>query len=574
MMHNKLLTDIVQILRGVALVASSAKSSKIASILPWDSSPSIRAAVIAQYKPKEHAYQSINDFTQPQSPKTPVTLPPSHSQKSTTTASPTIQPRQKLNAPPPPASTTQQPQQRRERRVPATPLGRAMGFAGLGMSLIGGTVVDKIADTFSLSSSSSSSSSKAIGAGNAFVTEKNAERLAATLCRMRGAALKLGQMISIQDENVIPPQLQIALERVRAGADIMPKHQLDTVLKSELGSDWRSKVKEFDHIPLGSASIGQVHKAVLHDGRQAVMKIQYPGVAKSISSDVDNLLRLIRLSNLLPKGMFIENAAKVAKKELAMECDYTLEAVAQQRFKKLVASDAWAASHVTVPEVFPELSTDKILTSEFVPGVSIDNLVDMPQEVRDAVGSRLLKLTLKELFEWKFMQTDPNFANFLYFNETDMLHLIDFGAARDFPPDFVSNYLEMVKGCAEHNREEIISRSVTLGFLTGEESKIMLDAHVEAGIVVGLPFSTEGVYDFGQSSDGTLTKRVTELGQIMLRHRLTPPPEDSYSLHRKLSGAFLTCIKLKARVPAKELFYEVYEAHARAASEEEAEMVA
>lgn len=558
---NKLVTDIVQILRGVALVASSAKStSKIANRLPWDPSPSARAASIAQYKPIERADQLIRDFRQPQSPP----LQSSHS--STTTVSPTIQPRQKLHAPLPPTSNTQQPQQRRERRVPSTPLGRAMGFAGLGMSLIGGTVVDKIADTFSLSSSSS----KAIGAGNAFVTEKNAERLAAALCRMRGAALKLGQMISIQDENVIPPQLQMALERVRAGADIMPKHQLDSVLEYELGSDWRSKVKEFDDVPLGAASIGQVHKAVLHDGRQAVMKIQYPGVAKSISSDVDNLLRLISLSNLLPKGMFIENAAKVAKKELAMECDYTLELVAQQRFKKLVASDAWAASHVTVPEVFPELSTDKILTSEFVPGVSIDKLVDMPQEVRDAVGSRLLKLTLKELFEWKFMQTDPNFANFLYYNETDMLNLIDFGAARDFPPDFVSNYIEMVKGCAEHNREEIISRSVTLGFLTGEESKIMLDAHVEAGIVVGLPFSTDGIYDFGHSSDGTLTKRVTELGQIMLRHRLTPPPEDSYSLHRKLSGAFLTCIKLKAKVPAKELFYEVYEAHARgvAVSEE------
>jgi aarF domain-containing kinase len=176
----------------------------------------------------------------------------------------------------------------------------------------------------------------------------------------------------------------------------------------------------------------------------------------------------------------------------------------------------------------------------------------------------LLQLTLKELYEWCYMQTDPNWGNFMYDADTDTLNLIDFGAAKEYPIKFVENYLEMVHACAIGDREEIIHRSIQLGFLTGDESPTMMDAHCEAGITVGAPFRTEGLHHFGGTT--SMTKRVTELGSIMLKHRLTPPPDESYSLHRKLSGAFLACIKLNARVPCKQLFqnarerfYERYE---------------
>lgn len=216
----------------------------------------------------------------------------------------------------PPAAANKRPM--RERRVPASPMGRALGFAGMGATLMLGTLGDAIGRTVggimgpqqgaaAGGSGSGAAAAEGVG-GNAYLTAANAERLANALSRMRGAALKIGQMLSIQDESLIPPQVQAALERVRAGADVMPRRQLEGVLVQELGADWRSKLAEFDPEPRAAASIGQVHAALLHDGRRVAMKVQYPGVARGIVSDIDNLMRLIRLADILPKGLYVENA--------------------------------------------------------------------------------------------------------------------------------------------------------------------------------------------------------------------------------------------------------------------------
>ncbi|XP_020398160.1 protein ABC transporter 1, mitochondrial isoform X2 [Zea mays] len=385
-----------------------------------------------------------------------------------------------------------------------------------------------------------------------FLSDQNAERVALALCRMRGAALKVGQMLSIQDESLVPPPVLAALDIVRQGADVMPRKQLNSVLDAELGPDWSSRLRSFDYEPLAAASIGQVHRAVLKDGSDVVMKIQYPGVADSIESDIENVRLLLTYTNLIPKGLFLDRAMKVAKQELARECDYVLEASNQKRYKELLCdSDGY-----NVPKVIDQLSSRKVLTSEFVPGIPIDKVAQLSQETRNYVGCKLLELTIKELFVFRFMQTDPNWSNFLYDDATRKFNLIDFGAARDFAKHFVDDYLRMVVACANRDRTGVLEMSRRLGFLTGEEPEVMLDAHVQAAFIVGVPFSKPGGHDFRANN---ITHSVSNLGATMLKHRLTPPPDEVYSLHRKLSGAFLACIKIGAVVPCREILFQVYE---------------
>ncbi|KAF9595233.1 hypothetical protein IFM89_038087 [Coptis chinensis] len=343
-----------------------------------------------------------------------------------------------------------------------------------------------------------------------------------------------------------------AFDIVRQGADIMPRSQLDQVLEAELGTNWTSKLLSFDYEPLAAASIGQVHRAVTRDGFQVAMKIQYPGVADSIRSDIKNVKLLLDYTNLLPKGLYLDSAMKVAEEELARECDYELEASNQKRFYDLLSN----TEGFYVPIVIDDILTKRIITTELVTGVPIDKVALLSQETRDYVGKKLLELSLKELFVFRFMQTDPNWSNFLYEERTNVINLIDFGAAREYRKSFVDDYLRMVLACANCDRDAVVEMSQRLGFLTGMESEVMLDTHVQAGFVVGLPFAKPGGFDFRSTN---ITQSISNLGATMLKHRLTPPPDEVYSLHRKLSGAFLACIKLGAIVPCRELLLQVYD---------------
>lgn len=446
----------------------------------------------------------------------------------------------------PSSSSETSAKQMRERAVPSTQFGRMVGFGGLAMRMAFGEAVDRASYAFSGSD------------GPRTISDKNAERLAESLCRMRGAALKLGQMLSIQDEDSIPPSLRKALERVRQGADYMPKRQLEAQLTAQLGENWKDRFKEFDPVPIAAASIGQVHRAVLHNGTVIALKIQYPGVAESIDSDLNNLKTLVRMTNLLPPGLFIDSIIKVASEELREECDYAKEAISQIRYRELILADKVLRKHVNVPEVYTDLCTSRVLATRLIPGVPIDKALSLPQSVRNAIARTTLVLTIRELFEWRFIQSDPNFANFLYDNPSRTVHMIDFGAAREYKKAFVDGYMRLVWAAANQDRDTILQVSKDLGFLTGDESKKFLDAHVEAGLVVGEPFLKKESFDFANSH---LTQRIGQYGGTFMQYRLTPPPSEAYSLHRKLAGAFLLCIKLKANIPCRDILETTFNSY-------------
>lgn len=273
-------------------------------------------------------------------------------------------------------------------------------------------------------------------------------------------------------------------------------------------------------------------------------------MAQSIESDIDNLVGMLKVWDVFPAGMFIDNIVRVAKRELAWEVDYIREAEYTEKFSQMVAP----YSDYRVPQVIWELTTKSIITTEFVPGRPLDQCFDLPEEHRIIVGRGVMNLCMHELFTMRCMQTDPNWSNFLYDPDSKKLMLIDFGSTRFYTKEFMDNYLKVTIAATKLDRAEVLRVSETMGFLTGYETKAMQDAHVDAVMILGEVFSCNGDFDFGSQDT---TKRIVDLVPTMVAQRLCPPPDEIYSIHRKLSGVFLLCSRLKVKFNCRELFDEI-----------------
>ncbi|RNA25866.1 aarF domain-containing kinase 4-like [Brachionus plicatilis] len=314
--------------------------------------------------------------------------------------------------------------QAKESKVPSSRIERLVNFGNLAAGLSAGALSEMARRTLGPKKSQQDefnsilSSSKSV-----FLTEDNIKRIVDTLCKVRGAALKLGQMLSIQDESLLSPTLQKIFDRVRQSADFMPFSQTEKVLVKEWGANYLDKFEHFERTPFAAASIGQVHWAVLKEsGERVAVKIQYPGVAQSITSDIDNLMSILNVSNLLPKGMYAESAVNVMKRELLDECDYIREAQFYKEFGELLQAD----DVFVVPKVYMQLTTPNILVTELIEGEPFDKCVDLPQQERDHISRNMLRLCLNELFVYFKMQTDPNWSNFFYNKENKKVFIIFF----------------------------------------------------------------------------------------------------------------------------------------------------
>lgn len=223
------------------------------------------------------------------------------------------------------------------------------------------------------------------------MTPTNMTHIADKLAQLRGAAMKVGQILSMDSGNFLPEELTERLSRLRSDANAMPHKQLIAMLKDNWGAHWLDTFAHFELSPFAAASIGQVHLATLETGEKLAVKLQYPGVRNSIDSDIDNVAALLSASKVIPSHMHITPLLDEAKKQLHMEADYCHELKMLERFSVLTQQGASAtehtaqatSSHFIVPKVYRALCNQNILVMAFVEGQSIESTIELTQAVRN-----------------------------------------------------------------------------------------------------------------------------------------------------------------------------------------------
>lgn len=384
------------------------------------------------------------------------------------------------------------------------------------------------------------------------LTPANAQRVASQLSQMRGAAMKLGQLLSMDAGDLLPPALSQILAQLRANASPMPPAQLAALLVQQWGANWQRHFSHFGFDPIAAASIGQVHQAYHDDHRPdrprvLAVKVQYPGISTSIDSDVDNVATLLKLSGLLPAGLALAPLLAEAKQQLHKEADYQQEAVYLLRYRELLAQDP----RFLLPDIYPELSTTQILTMSFVDGVAVDALRAEPQSRRNDVVALLFELLFKEMFEFKLVQTDPNFANYRFNLNTNQLVLLDFGACRDYSPQIVEGYRSLFLGLMQHDKARQLQALRDIGYFSHDIHPSQQQAVLDLVALAAEPLHA-ACYDFATSD---LPRRMRDAGlQLSMQQNYWhTPPVDAIFLHRKMAGLFLLAKTLTAQISVRDL---------------------
>lgn len=424
-----------------------------------------------------------------------------------------------------------------QQRARAVPEGRATRLLQLGglMGGIGGRVIaGGLRDL---------ASGRRPSLPGLMLTPANARDIAQHLARMRGAAMKAGQLLSMEAGDFLPSELTAILARLRAEADPMPPAQLRDVLDRQWGRGWISRFRRFDVRPIAAASIGQVHRAQTKDGRDLAIKVQYPGIRASIDSDIANLGALIRMSGMVPSGLDLAPLLNDARAQLHEEADYAREAAQMTQFADLLADDPAFA----LPRPDAEFSGPDVLAMDFIASSPIETLVGADQPTRDRATAALIHLTLRELFEFNLMQTDPNFANFRWQPDTGRIVLLDFGATRSFDPTLAQRLRDLLEAGLANDPAALRDAAIAVGYFSPNTPPDHQKALTDLIDMAMEPLRKGGLFDTARND---LPRRILDRGAALSRDRSAPhlPPTDVLFLHRKLGGLYLLAARLGARV--------------------------
>jgi predicted unusual protein kinase regulating ubiquinone biosynthesis (AarF/ABC1/UbiB family) len=382
------------------------------------------------------------------------------------------------------------------------------------------------------------------------VLSEQARFLVSELGKLKGSVVKIGQVMALYGEHFLPPEVTEALHTLEENTQALDWPIIKETLIAELGQEKVDSL-EIEHEPIGTASLGQVHKATIKNSGEVIcLKVQYPGVAQAIDSDLNAVAQLLKLARIVSFGPAFDDWLEEVRTMMHREVNYILEAETTARFSNMLEND----SRFVVPRVYFDYSTNTVLSTSFETGenVSSTKVSSLPQARRNKLAKAALSLFLEELFVWHEIQTDPNFGNYrIRISETaepDKIVLLDFGAVQKYSSQFINPVCQMICSSFLEDIEGVIQGGIALNFMKSDWPQTVLNEFASVCIAVLEPlaknrplagpesFNEVGDYCWKKSNLPTRIARRAAMSAISRYFKV--PPKEFVFLNRKLVGVY------------------------------------
>jgi predicted unusual protein kinase regulating ubiquinone biosynthesis (AarF/ABC1/UbiB family) len=360
---------------------------------------------------------------------------------------------------------------------------------------------------------------------------RNAARIVERSTELKGAFMKLAQMLSMRTD-LLPPEALAVLSTVQSSVPPMSYDAIRRQVERELGAPPERLFAHFEREAFAAASLGQVHRATLPDGRDVVVKIQYPGVDDTVGQDLQNVRALLQVLARIGRDVMrqkIDPSELYAELEerLHEELDYELEAANLSRFRRLFADDP----EVVIPEPLPRFSSRRVLTMTALEGYPLADILapGVDQELKDWVAVKYFQVLWRQIFEFGVLHTDPHPGNYLVTYHPH-LGMLDLGSVREFPDEIRRGYLTLAAAIMDDDRAKMSRCFVTLGYLDAEDDPAPM---VRIMRIIFEPVLHDRDYD---PRDYHPVDRAMEIAAIGIEHRIFKTPGHRLFLVRALIG--------------------------------------
>jgi len=376
--------------------------------------------------------------------------------------------------------------------------------------------------------------------------EKYATDIVEELGVMKGSFMKAGQMLSLFGGSFLPEEAHKVLKSLENKTSFL----IWDKIKKQVPKEWIEEL-EISPIPFAAASLGQVHLAVYKNHKYA-MKIQYKGVAKAIKNDVKALKIFLNTLNLIPKEIDLTQIYKEIEVMLTKEVNYREEIKSTEKFANLLKD----FPIFKVPKINHSFSNDKIITLEYLDGHSLNDIneLDLGQEQRNTLGREFMRLLFLEIFVFEEVQTDAHFGNYIILTEPELKWgLIDFGATKSPPADFINSYRQLLIHLSKRDRSAFINLLIEMEYLS-KNKESDLDLFWEYANVIGAPFYVDE-FDWGEAD--IADQMYKYIPKIVKSISIGNPPSHSLFIDKKIGGVYFILQKLKAKFNVSEVLEEV-----------------